>query len=73
MDADVNAYDGGTDTGPAFTSENMPQEEREAIFSFGGVKPAGASIFYNPSECAIFFLCMSWCECDTVLFGGGGW
>ena len=47
---DVNAYDAGTDTGPTFTSEDMPQDKRAPIFSFGGVHPADASIFYNPTE-----------------------
>lgn len=51
MQADVNAYDAGTDTGPAFMSEDMPQEKRSPIFSFGAVMPPTASVFYNPSKC----------------------
>lgn len=49
MSQDVNAYDAGTDLGPGFLSEDMPNAVKSEIFSFGGVMPPEASIFYNPS------------------------
>ena len=52
MSQPVNAYDAGTDTGPSFTSPDMPNSNFGEIFSFGGVMPKEASIFYNPDTCA---------------------
>eukprot|EP00892_Ulva_mutabilis_P001992 jgi/Ulvmu1/11794/UM080_0005.1 len=53
MSQPVNAYDAGTDVGPSFTSPDMPNSVPGEIFSFGGVMPGEASIFYNPATGSI--------------------
>lgn len=49
-EADVDAYDAGTDSGPTFLSPNQP--ESSVVTNFRDTMPLSDSIFFDPATCA---------------------
>lgn len=51
-DADVDAYDAGTDAGPSFQSPDAAETPFMPVSNFRNTVPLSDSIFYNPERCA---------------------